>query len=91
MVVLGIVFLLFGAVSSWIVDDRLMIGSQAVNMDSVGVIFMLLGALSILLGIIWMAMATNTSHKEEHDLIVEKVPDEEPVVVKRRKPRKKAT
>ena len=90
MVALGIFFLLVGSISSWIIDDRVMLGSQAINMDSVGLIFLLLGALSVLLGIIWMAMATNTTHRSvsEHDVVVDKVPDEEPVVIKRRKPRK---
>lgn len=88
MVILGIILLALGGISRWAMDNRLDVGDQVWNMDTIGAVLLFAGALSIILGAMWMAMATNTSHREEHDVIVDKVPDEDPVVIKRRRPRR---
>lgn len=88
MVVFGIFLLVLGSISEWISDNSVTIGDKAIDMDALGVILLVLGALSVLIGIAIYAMATNTSHYEEH--VVDEVPpvvEEKPVVVKRRKPR----
>lgn len=88
MVIFGTLLLIAGAICEWIVDNSVKIGDQMVDMDVVGIILLAAGAALVLLGVAWMAMATNTSHQERHDVIVDKMPDERPVVIKRRRPRK---
>jgi hypothetical protein len=89
MVVFGILLLVLGAISTAVFDDSEVILDQVINMNVLGGILIVLGAISLLMGLIYMYMATNTSHAEyeEHDVVVDTPPEEKPVVVKRRKPR----
>lgn len=89
MVVFGILLLLLGAISTSVVDDSVTIADQAINMNVLGGILIGLGALSLIMGLLYMYMGSNTSHAEyaEHDVVVDTPPEEKPVVVKRRKPR----
>lgn len=89
MVVVGILLMVLGALSLGVLDNSMEVGNQVWDMDLVGGILLGLGALSLLMGLIYVYVGANTSHRayEEHDVIVDEVPEEKPVVIKRRKPR----
>lgn len=87
MVVLGILLVLAGLLSGLVLDNSMDIGSiHNVDMNQLGWILFGVGAASILFGLWVNLMYTNTSHVEEHDVLVDKVPGEEPrKIVRRRK------
>lgn len=85
MVVFGIFLMVLGAICEWIVDNSVTINDHSFNMDTLGVILLVLGGLSVLIGLISLAMYTNTSHVESHDVLVEEEPVVERPVVRRRK------
>lgn len=104
MIGVGLVFLVIGAISEWVVDNHVMVGNQNLDMDAIGLIFLFVGGLGVLIGLAYMAMATNTTHVEEvhkdvlkrdyidedvhHDVVVDKVPGEEPKKIVRRSRKK---
>lgn len=71
MVVFGIVLLIAGAIAEFVADNQVMVGNQSWDMDTIGIIAMGFGVLSLLVGLIIAAMYTNTSHIE---IDVEKPP-----------------
>lgn len=84
MVVFGIFLLVVGAIAEFVANNHVTVGNQSWDMDTIGMIMLVLGVVSILIGFAFTAMYTNTSHRE-HDVIVDKKVDETPVVIKRRK------
>lgn len=51
MIGFGVVLLLIGSICEWVINTHEFIGNQSVNMDVVGVIFLVLGIISITLGL----------------------------------------
>lgn len=51
MLVLGILFLLFGAISTWVVDSSVVLNDQTIDMDLVGLIFLILGSIATVFGL----------------------------------------
>lgn len=90
MAALGLLFLLFGALATWVFDNSVEVGNQLVDMDLVGVIFLILGSIALVFGLYQIDSARNTLHREEiyEDKVEREVAvEEKPKVV--RKSRKK--
>lgn len=51
MLVLGLLFLLIGAISTWVVDSSVVLNDQTIDMDLVGLIFLILGSIATVFGL----------------------------------------
>lgn len=72
VVAFGILLVLLGSLSMWVVKGHIFMWGQSFDMDLVGLIFFLVGAMSVVLGLIVQSMAPNSSKIEEHNVFVEK-------------------
>jgi hypothetical protein len=88
MIIFGILLLVAGAIAEFVADNHMMVGNQSWDMDTIGMIAMLFGVVSILVGLAVTHMFTNTTHVER-DVIdkrsVDKkvIDDTPPVVIKK--------
>lgn len=83
MIIFGIVLLVAGAIAEFVANNHVMVGNQSWDMDTIGMIAMIFGVISIITGFAVTYMFTNTSHVER-DVIDKKVVDDTPPVVIKR-------
>lgn len=74
MVVFGIFLLVAGAIAEFVANNHVMVGNQSWDMDTIGMIAMIFGVVSILIGLAVTAMYTNTSHVEKDIVDINKRP-----------------
>lgn len=82
MIGFGVLLLLIGAICEWVINTHEVIGNQSINMDVVGVIFLVLGVISITLGF------SSRWSKSEDTLHDEVLQEDDRVVRNRRRDKK---
>lgn len=88
---LSIILIAIGAILNWGFDTTTWdMNGTIIHADNIGVILMIVGAIGLVVSLIWAAMFSRADEPVvHHDTIVDRVPGEEPVrVVRRRKVRK---
>lgn len=88
MIIFGIFLLVVGAIAEFVANNHVMIGNQSWDMDTIGMIAMLFGVVSIVVGLAVTYMFTNTTHVERD--VVDKrsvdrqvIDDTPPVIIKK--------
>lgn len=82
MIGFGVLLLLIGSICEWVINTHEVIGNQSINMDVVGVIFLVLGVISITLGF------SSRWFKSEDTLHDEVLQEDDRVVRNRRRDKK---